>query len=732
MRFTRHPLLLVSLVTLLCASALLAQTAGTTSALSGTVTSGGSALPGVTVTVTSPSLQGTRTSVTGEGGGFTFPSLPPGDYTVKYSLEGMQPVTRKVKLSLAQPAHADADLKVGAVEEAITVTANAPAVLETTQVGTNFNQSQVDKLPVARNIRQTVLLAPGVNPNGVNNQITINGAPSVENVFMVNGVVVNENLRGQPHNLFIEDAIQETAVLTAGISAEYGRFTGGVVSTITKSGSNDFNGSIRDSMNNAAWTDDIKDTAITFVPPDRTNHIYEATFGGRILRDRLWFFAAGRKAKTAVGQSTVRTNLSFTNSFDEKRYEGKLTAQITSKHSLVGSYLDLTNLETNNFSQTIYDFDSIVPSRELPNRLQSVSYNGVLTNNLLIEGQWSEKTFAFINSGGRNTDPLTGTWVQDSVTGSFAFAPVFCGVCSNENRDSSSVGGKGSYFLSTRSLGNHTIAFGGDHFWETRVANNYQSASQFQITARVAQVTGEPTKVVPVFNSATQLTWRPIFVLTPGTDLSSDSVFINDRWDLNSRFSFNIGVRYDVNDAKDADGNQVSDDSNFSPRLGAMFDLRGDGKHRITASIARYVAKITDGSNVTSTAQAAGNPAQFTWAYTGPAINAINAQGFTTGPVTSQQDAFKAIFAWFAANCDGNNKCGTANTNFIASAYPGYSAAFPESLASPSADEITVGYGVQISRNAFARMDVLHREWSNFYAGLLNSPSQRLVPPNGI
>jgi hypothetical protein len=152
-------------------------------------------------------LQGVRTAVTGEGGGYTFPALPPGSYTVAFELDGMQKVTRKVTLALATTQHADAAMKASALTEAITVTASAPAVLETTQVGTNFKQDAVNLLPVARDMRQTVLLSPGVNPNGVNNQITINGGPSYDNVFLVNGVVVNENLRGQPNDLFIEDAI---------------------------------------------------------------------------------------------------------------------------------------------------------------------------------------------------------------------------------------------------------------------------------------------------------------------------------------------------------------------------------------------------------------------------------------------------------------------------------------------------------------------------------------------
>lgn len=692
----------------------------TMSTLRGIVTTGGNPLPGVTVTVSSPAMQGTRTTVSGEGGGYVFPSLPPGLYTVKFELSGMETVTRAVRLTLAQTSAIDIEMRVGGITESITVTANAPAVLETSQVGTNFNQELVSKLPIARNIRQTVLLAPGVNVSGaINNQISINGAPTFENIFMVNGVVVNENLRGQPENLFIEDAIQETSVLTAGISAEYGRFTGGVVSTLTKSGGNEFSGSFRDSLTNPEWTSDVDIQG--FRPPTgKINHVYEATLGGRIIRDRLWFFGAGRKAKTNVGRNLFQTGIAVDNAFDEKRYEGKLTGQITSRHNLVGTYLDITNTETNNIFGSVYDLDSVVPSRELPNKLQTVSYSGILTNNLLVEANWSAKDFAFVNSGGRFTDRIRGTWIEDTQTGARFNAPVFCGVCTPEERNSNGLGAKGSYFLSTRALGNHTIAFGADRFEETRIANNFQSASQFQISAR-AIVVGD--QVFPRFDSTTQLSWRPIFVLSPGTDLSSDAIFINDRWELNNRLSFNLGVRYDINDANDADGNVVSDDSAFSPRFGVLFDLRGDGRHKISASVGRYVAKITDGSNVTSTGQAAGNPALFTYAYEGPVVNPA---GTPNDQLVTKAQALEILFRWF------DSIGGTSNTNFIASSFPGFASAFPESLTSPSTDEITLGYGVQLTSNSYLRLDVIRREWQNFYAAQLDSTDQKSTPPNGI
>jgi len=683
---------------------------GATASLAGTVTSGGQALPGATVTASSTALQGSRVKVTGDGGGYSFPALPPGDYTVTFELAGMQTVAQKVRLILAQPTRADADLKVSAVTEALTVRGTAPPVLETTQIATNFTSKEIGQLPVARTIRDTVLLAPGVSPNGVNNQITISGAPSYDSVFLVNGVVVNENLRGQPHSLFIEDAIQETTVLAGGISAEYGRFTGGVVSTLTKSGSNRFHGSFRDSFSNPDWTEKTPwPTEADHV--DHVDQIFEGTLGGRILRDRLWFFAAGRLAERSVQRFTAFTNIAYENAFDEKRYEGKLTGQITSNHSVVASFLDLTNDETNNAFTPIMDVDSIVPQRGLPNSLIAFNYSGVLTRNLFLEGQYSEKDFAFEGSGGRFTDRIRGTWISDNVRGGAFFnAPVFCGVCTDEERNNKSWLGKASYYLNTPTLGSHNIVLGVENFFEERISNNYQSASQYQVTTGVVTIDG--TNLYPRFDSTTNIVWRPIFVVSPGTDLETFSVFLNDKWDLGSHFSFNVGLRYDENDAVDASGNPVSDDSAFSPRLGIAWDIGGDSRHRIAATAGRYTSKIADGSNVFSTSQAAGNPAAFTFSYGGPVINPA---GTPTNQLLNPQQALTQLFAWF------DSVGGTSATQFmIGSSVPGLAARFEESLTSPSVDEFTIGYGTRIGNNAYVKADFITRDWNNFYAGRLN------------
>lgn len=700
----------ILLIALLVATGAFAQ--GTTGALTGRVTTDRNALPGVTVMISSPSLQGTRTTVTGENGGYSFPNLPPGRYTVAFDLAGMQPVTRTITVSLAQTSGLDVAMKVSAVAEAITVTAAAPAVIETTQVSTNFTKKQIEELPIARTVTAAVSLAPGVH-TGIAGS-AIQGAPSYDNVYLVNGVVVNENLRGQPHNLFIEDAIQETTVMTAGISAEYGRFTGGVISTITKSGGNQFSGSLRDSLTNPSWQSRTPWPGQA-KPIDKLNQIYEATLGGYILRDRLWFFGAGRKSKTSNQRFTTITNIPYVNGFDEKRWEGKLTGQITPKHNLVLSYLDIKNNETNNAFGTILDERSLVPVRSLPNSLLSVDYNGILTSNLLAQLQYSRKKFAFQNSGSTTTDLIQGTLLIQLPGFRRYWSPTFCGVCTPEERNNDGWLAKTNYYLSTRALGNHNIIAGVENFAETRIANNHQSGSDYRIYGPAKIVNNTP---YPIFDNRTEIVWTPIFASSSGTNFQTRSAFVNDKWDLNSHLSFNVGLRFDRNHGVDADGHLISNDSALSPRLGLQYDIRGDGRHRVYANYGKYVSKIADG-NVGGSAQSAGNPGFIGWQYNGPPINA-------SGALVPTDEALRMLFAWF------DSVGGTKNSQFLEEAeVPGFSDIFTGPIASPSVDEATLGYGWQIGGNAYVRGDYVWRNWNNFYAARLDRTTPQATDPFG-
>ena len=169
-------------------------------------------------------------------------------------MSGMSNLSRATKISLSASTRVDAAMQLGPISEAIIVTAEAPSALESTGTTANFETQFVQELPIDRELDADgiVGIAPGVSPEGPNDQVMISGASSHQNLYLINGAVVGDNIRNQPEELFIEDAIEETTVITSAVSAEFGRFTGGVVSAITKSGGNQFSGSIRDSLENDA------------------------------------------------------------------------------------------------------------------------------------------------------------------------------------------------------------------------------------------------------------------------------------------------------------------------------------------------------------------------------------------------------------------------------------------------------------------------------------------------
>lgn len=698
----------------------------TTGQLTGNVTQNGAPLPGVTVTVTSPNLQGARTTVTNENGAYNFPTLPPGNYAVTFALEGMQTLTKRTNVALVQTSRVDADLQMARVAEAITVTASAPTVLETTQVETNVKQAEVNRLPMGRTPTAVANLAPGVTTNGPRNATVISGAFAYDNLWLVNGAVVNENLRGQPHDLYIEDAIQETTVLSGGVSAEYGRFTGGVVSAITKSGGNEFSGSLRDSLNKPGWT--AKSNAAQPNPPvDKINSTYEGTFGGRIIRDRLWFFTAGRKQDDNQPRNLNVVKSGFTpGAYNQKntrhRYEGKLTGQITPKHSLVLSYLNNKVSQTNNCQLGCLDFRTLAPIQTNPNNFKTAHYNGILTNSFMVEADYAKKYFAFVGSGGTggygSTDPAViaanSPMIDQVVTGAAFNAPYFCGVCTPETRNNKEWEVKGHYFLGTQALGTHNAVFGYDDWAEQREANNYQSPTSIRFDVRTnppvqnpdgtvsIQVHGDPT------GNGDRFIYFPIAFTSKGSNLVTKSIFINDKWDLNPHFSFNLGARYDKNDAVDSFHNKVSDDSAVSPRLGVIYDVFSNGRLRFDANYGTYVGRLAE--TVASGASAAGNPATFRFAYAGPDL-----------PLMDSRAAALEVFNWFYSN-------GGYSRSVISASIPGVNTKMEGTIKSPNMREITVGGGMQVGKGFF-RADYINRDWRDFYATITNLGTGTVINP---
>jgi hypothetical protein len=451
----------------------------------------------VTVTATSPSLQGERAVVTTVNGDFVIPLLPPGDYTLVFELSAFQSIKRQVGVAGTQSVTVNETMAIGPVTEKLTVVGKAEPFVETATVAAKFRQDLMTTLPSNRTLDASILMGPAVHATGPNGGYSIAGAMSYESLFAVNGVVVTENLRGQPFTLYIEDALQETTVSTSGVSAEFGRFGGGLVTAITKSGSDVFSGSYRQSFNNDAWR-----TTSPFNEPklDKVVPTYEYTFGGPIARRQLWFFNAGRFQEQQSSLTTTATNLPYVRTNNEKRYEVKGTYSPLAGHTGRVAYTKIDQLVSNFSTGNIMDLRSLFNQGQ-PQDLLSVHYTGVLTSKFSVEGQWAQRTFTFVGSGAPTRDLIEGTLLIDRARGGTNFrywSPTFCGVCdNNEERSNTDVIVKGMYFLSNRGTGSHHLVFGVDSYNDHRFANNHQSGSDYRILGTSTIVQG--SDILPVF-----------------------------------------------------------------------------------------------------------------------------------------------------------------------------------------------------------------------------------------
>lgn len=697
------------------ASLALAQTP--TGTISGhVIDESGGAMPGVTITAGSPNLQGERIVVTTENGDYLIPLLPPGSYTVRFEVSGFQTVTRTLGVAGTQTVPIDVTMAISPLAETVSVVGTATPFVETAQVATTFKQDLIATLPSNRTLDASLLMAPAIHATGPAGAYSINGAMSAESQFTVNGVVITENVRGQPFNLYIEDALQEVTISTSGISAEYGRFGGGVINAITKSGGNRFSGSYRQSFNNDDWrtTTPFNETKLDKVVPT-----YEYTFGGPVLRDHLWFFTAGRLQKQESARTLAVTAIPYIRTNDEKRYEVNGTYSPNSNHTAKVAYLKIDNQLNNVFqAANIMDMRSLTNQRQ-PQDLLSLHYSGVITPRFFFEAQFSQRHFTFEGVGATSTDLIEGTLLIDRARGNtFRYwASTFCGVCDPEDRDNSDVVLKGSYFLSTSSAGAHNIVVGYDLFNDHRFGNFHQSGSDYRILGTTSLIRG--TEIFPQFlgNDTTIIQWNPIGLSSQGTDLRTHSAFVNDQWRYNDRFSFNLGLRFDKNAGHDAAGNKVSDSSNVSPRLAAIFDPKGNGMWSASASYARYVNSLASG---VADVSAGGNPALYQWFYQGPSINPDpTAPALTTSP-----QAIRALFDWFLAN-------GGTNRPFLAVDLPGVSTKVGDSLQSPNVNEYSAGLSRQLGGRGTVRADFVYRDYADFYAQLTDLSTGRVRDPLG-
>src|SRR5262249_19921061 len=216
--------------------------AQTTGGISGVVSDqSGGLLPGVTVEISGPNLQGTRTATSGSDGRYRFLNIPPGTYTVVARLTGFSRVGKTaVRVEVGKEFTVNMTLTLSAKEEVV-VSGEAPVVDTTsTTIGQVVNSEQFRRLPLQRDYANIAQTAPGVNTDAVGN--TVYGSSGSENAYIIDGGNTTEGTTGVQGKSLNTEFIQELEVKNGGYQAEFGRATGGVINVITKSGGNEFHG----------------------------------------------------------------------------------------------------------------------------------------------------------------------------------------------------------------------------------------------------------------------------------------------------------------------------------------------------------------------------------------------------------------------------------------------------------------------------------------------------------
>src|SRR5687768_4207785 len=410
----RGSLLFVAVAVLL----VLPAAAHAQSAMTGTVKdTSGAVLPGVTVEAASDALiEKSKVAVTDGEGRYLIPDLRPGNYVVSFSLTGFSTVRREgITLPSEFTMTLNADLRVGALEESITVTGDAPVVDVTTAVHTQvLNREAIDAIPTGRSIQGMGQLIVGINLSTPDTggaramqqtYMTTHGMTQAQNTVLVDGMMVNGLQGDGAIQSYFNDAMnQEVSYQTAGIGAD--TQAGGVrLNMIPREGGNRFSGDFKTAYRPGEW----QGTNITQRHLDRnltagnaTDRIIDFTFaqGGPVMKDKLWFFGSARYY--SVNNYIAGTFFDDgSQGIDDQFIKSallRMTWQVTSKTKL-SAYFDEIDKYRGHDMQSGYDPETAAVVWYSPAyHTASAKLTNTLTSRLLVEGGWSNNTEYYTNS----------------------------------------------------------------------------------------------------------------------------------------------------------------------------------------------------------------------------------------------------------------------------------------------------------------------------------------------
>jgi hypothetical protein len=707
----------------------------------------GSRLPGVVVEAASDSTLTKRTTVTDETGIANLTALDPANnYVVSTSLDGFNGSRNEnVLVRAGQTTDIRVTLSLATVTEEVIVTAESPVVDVTSAVaGQEITLELTEALPTARSYQDYLQLVPGVqdaisgsNPasrSGINySDIGGTQGSSSDNFYYFEGVNVTDNVTGTFGANLNTEIIQEQSVLTGGLPAEFVGATGLVSNVITKSGGNQFSGSVNYYIQNDSLVADNKND------PGGKFDTYDtaATFGGPIVKDKAWFFASfrnvNRKDDVARNNVVLRTVEN-----DAKQSFAKITWALTQSDLISGLYL--SDPQDISGSRDPDILNTRVFAREQGGDRYGFNYSRV----------WSSLVFdaAYSNHSGDLNDlpaPGFGNLSRNSIT-FVRGAP--------STAETSQLGGYGFQLFDTRSndaikasleylaatsWGDHTIKGGAEFTTNENVRNNLtindasytslagifagggvtaadisdsgsivdfdhnnasdnrglnvsiQALPAAQRNAILAALDTNRDGVVSpdeagnivfgrangetgdgsIFYDRTAQTIDGIQV----TNSEGTTYYLQDQWQW-GKFSANVGVRAEKWEHFDTEGRNIyTFPEEYAPRVSLTYDIKGDGRHRLSAYYGKYYDPIRN--------------------------NMTNFAGSVTGRVREEQVYIDVpgFSDWVTYRIRG----GAVQPD----------AFFAPSTQTPYTEELTVGYKVDLGRNQTFEINYIDRKTSD-------------------
>jgi hypothetical protein len=563
------------------AAALLVALAATTASaqtLTGTIAghvkdAQGGALPGVLVTLASRTGEATQTTnATGE---FRFLGLNPGMYEIRTALQGFKSSMQSgLEITIGKAIELNLTLEVGGLTESVTVVGSATKVdTTTTATDTNISQSLLFSMPISRTNAAVSLLnyAPGINSGSA-----FGGASNSANSLLLDGVDTRDPEGGTAWTFFNYNIIDQVQIGSLGQQAEYGGFTGAVINTITKSGSNRFSGLFEQRYTSKKLRGNNVSSAITKVNPsikatgvDKLND-YTVQMGGPLRQNKAFFFASVQRysiEEDPNGPRTLRTEVS-------PRFNGKLTFQPTANDNItLGGQWDYYNQGgRTGFGGVNGTTDARVVQQDSPEGIWNGQYRRVIGSTSFFEAKFTGYWGYF------DLDPLTPVAARlDGETGAWSGG---AGYSAQYDRTRNQLNASLSKYAEAK--GSHAFKFGVE-------------IERSTIRNRFAYTDG---LFFYDYGGAPYLAYAYSYDIKGRNDRLS--AYAQDQWKI-GRLTANVGIRLDkIGGTGTAEDKQYYDTLSWGPRLGAAYDLMGDGQSVLRA----YYGQLYDGAVFSSWSRA--------------------------------------------------------------------------------------------------------------------------------